>query len=41
MTLKHTAIMAAVLAVPGLCAASAKDRTPDMDRTVPSIKNID
>ena len=41
MTLKHTAIMAAVLAVPGLCAASAKDRTPDMDRTVPAIKNME
>ena len=41
MTLKHTAIMAAVLAVPGLCVASAEDRTPDMDRTVPSIKNLE
>ncbi|MEE2972874.1 MAG: hypothetical protein VX672_07100 [Planctomycetota bacterium] len=41
MMLKHTAILAAVLAVPGLCAASAKDAARDLDRPGHSARNLE
>ncbi|MEE2895387.1 MAG: hypothetical protein VX726_06540 [Planctomycetota bacterium] len=40
MTLKQTALVATILAIPGLCAVAGTDRTPDVDRRGPSIRNV-
>lgn len=40
MALKHTALIATVLAVPGFYAVASNDRTPDMDRNLPSIRDL-
>jgi hypothetical protein len=38
--IKQTALIATLLAVPGLCALAANDRTPDMDRKVPTVRDL-